>query len=922
MKKMSDLCYSVPVVLWGLGAATGSGYALAQDHVLNKVEVTGSALRRVDAETALPVQVLTKEEIARTGVTSTEQLLQTVSALASAGAVSSATGAGTSNYGNSTISLRGLESSRTLVLVNGRRLASFADETKGVNINSIPLAAIDRVEVLKDGASSIYGSDAMAGVVNFILSKSFEGIAFSAGYGSPTSNGGGQNQNISFTLGLGTADTPYKGVVSFSSEQDTALYGRDRSYAASAINLPYYSGTATGQGNIEGAVTPGAYPNDRQPGLFGTSPGTGYGNPMAALGKCGDIKMFYAGLTSKGQPYCQFDSGSYVALVPDRTLSNLTGNFSYAISPSTELFTDLLYSQSKVTVTFQGSPLRRSFSTTNNRLIKEGVDPSLIIYPQNPNYPTAYLTQYAPALLGKPLAVTARVMDFGGRQSTDLATQTRLVAGARGTIAEQDYEIAVSQNSSKLQGQLTGGYFSITDYNKIINDPSSNWNPWSPTGQSSALLAKLKTAQYIGPSLDAESKSQGMDAKLSGDLFKLGAQTAQYALGLQARNESLSRTPAEKPGSGDISGAGGAAFAIDKSRNATGGFAELSLPFTKELEANISARSDKYSDMGNASTYKVSGRWQPSPLFVVRASTNTGFRAPTLPELFQPQILQTSEQFNDNGPGGTGQTDLQVSATVGGNPNLRPETSTASSVGLVISPMKDFSFGLDWFQIKISDIIQTPGVQEVVSGFRKGDAAFAGLVKLAPGSNDIDSVTVLTSNLGKAEVSGIDVFANYRQSLGNGRLDIALNGTLMNQFDQTSPGGFLSHKVGTIVEEDGTPVLGADRGGVILKWKHTLSATWTQGQFAGTLTQNYSDKYRAGNDLNDQPVYVNAQSIYDLNLAYKVSQESTVMLGLKNIFDTQPGVFVPASNQFQQGYDVSQYDPRGRFFYVSAKFKF
>ena len=173
MKKISGLYHPVPVVLWGLGAAIGSGYALAQDNVLNKVEVTGSALRRVDAETALPVQDLTKEEIARTGVTSTEQLLQTISALASAGGVSNATGSGTSTYGNSTISLRGLESSRTLVLVNGRRLATFADGTSAVNINSIPLAAIDRVEVLKDGASSIYGSDAMAGVVNFILSKSF-----------------------------------------------------------------------------------------------------------------------------------------------------------------------------------------------------------------------------------------------------------------------------------------------------------------------------------------------------------------------------------------------------------------------------------------------------------------------------------------------------------------------------------------------------------------------------------------------------------------------------------------------------------------------------------------------------------------------------------------------------------------------------
>jgi iron complex outermembrane receptor protein len=334
--------------------------------------------------------------------------------------------------------LRGLEWSRTLVLVNGRRLATFASGSSAVNVNSIPLAAIDRVEVLKDGASSIYGSDAMAGVVNFILTKSFEGAAVSVGFGQPSNRGGGQNQNMSLTAGIGNADTPYKAVISFSSEQDAALFGRDRSYAASAINLPYYSGTATGQGNIEGAVTPGAYPNDRQSGLFGTSPGTGYGNPMAALGKCGDINMFYAGQTNKGQPYCQFDSGGYVALVPDRTMSNLTGNFSYAINPRTELFTDVLYSQSKITSTFQASPLRRSFALTDTRLLNEGVDPSLIIYPQNPNYPTAYLTQYAPTLLGKPLAVTARVMDFGGRQSTDLSTQTRLIAGVRGTVADQD----------------------------------------------------------------------------------------------------------------------------------------------------------------------------------------------------------------------------------------------------------------------------------------------------------------------------------------------------------------------------------------------------------------------------------------------------------------------------------------------------
>jgi iron complex outermembrane receptor protein len=199
MKKISHVNQWVPVALWGVGAAIGAGQALAQNTALNKVEVTGSALRHVDAETALPVQVLTREEIARTGVTSTEQLLQSISALASAGAMSNATGSGSTTYGNSTISLRGLESARTLVLVNGRRLATFASGSSAVNVNSIPLAAIERVEVLKDGASSIYGSDAMAGVVNFILAKSFDGAAISIGFGQPSNRGGGQNQNMAFT---------------------------------------------------------------------------------------------------------------------------------------------------------------------------------------------------------------------------------------------------------------------------------------------------------------------------------------------------------------------------------------------------------------------------------------------------------------------------------------------------------------------------------------------------------------------------------------------------------------------------------------------------------------------------------------------------------------------------------------------------
>ena len=185
---------------------------------LNRVEITGSAVRRTDAETALHLQVLTKEDIARTGATSTEELLKSVSALSSAGATNNSSGAGNSTYGNSNISLRGLEPARTLVLVNGRRLATFADGDASVNVNTIPLAAIERIEVLKDGASSTYGSDAMAGVVNFILTKSFNGVEISATAGTPTNSGGGENNKFALTAGIAKEGSPFSGVVSLSME--------------------------------------------------------------------------------------------------------------------------------------------------------------------------------------------------------------------------------------------------------------------------------------------------------------------------------------------------------------------------------------------------------------------------------------------------------------------------------------------------------------------------------------------------------------------------------------------------------------------------------------------------------------------------------------------------------------------------------
>jgi iron complex outermembrane receptor protein len=929
MMKETVLSHSVRVMFassMAVGMSLMAQSVLAQE-VIQRVEITGSSVKRVDSETALPVQVLSKQDIARTGATSTEDLLSSISSLSSSGSTVGATGSGNTTYGLSSISLRGLGSDRALILVNGRRLAAFAGGSgASVNVNAIPLAAIERIEVLKDGASGVYGSDAIAGVVNFILSRNFKGVEISGEYGSPTESGGGQNQKASIAGGFGDLEKDrYSVVLSASFEKEKTLYGRDRSYAKTANLPPYTTATATGQGNIEGALIPGAFPNDRVPG-FGTSPGTGYGSPLAAANNCEGVQNVLSPTkTTKGAPYCAFDSAPFVALIPDKKLANFSGNVAFKINDDHQLFADALYSQTTVTNTIQASPVRRSFLVTDDQFAVQGVDPALILYPSNPAYQSIavpYLTAQggaAAALIGKPLAITSRVFDFGGRQTHDVADQSRLVVGAKGTVLKQDYEIAYSYNQSKVEGSVPSGYFSQVAYAKIINNPANNWNPWAPGGvQTGALADLLKTAQYSGSTLKSTSRSDIFDAKLTGDVFKIDDRSIQYAAGLQSRRESFNSQPSAALSAGDIAGLGGAVPPVDRNRTINSVFGELTIPILKSLEADIAIRNDNYNDVGASTNYKASARWQPSKSVLFRGSFGTGFRAPTLTDLYQPQTVGTSAGFNDPK---TGQTNVQVNSLSGGNPNVTPEKSRQASLGVVLSPVKSFSIGVDAFKINVKDIIATPSAQEVVSGFRAGDPAYASLVTLS--GNDIDSIKTILSNLGVAKLAGYDVFAAYRNNFSFGKLDVALNGTYFDKYDQTSAGGVLYHKVGTTVDRDGNPVIGADiTGGVVLRWKHSLSATWTKGAWATTLVQNYRTGYEVGHDLNDNRVFIPSEEIYDLNVAYKGVKNLTISAGVKNLFDKGPSIYVPVSNQFQSGFDINQYDPRGRFAYISASYLF
>ena len=471
-----------------------------------------------------------------------------------------------------------------------------------------------------------------------------------------------------------------------------------------------------------------------------------------------------------------------------------------------------------------------------------------------------------------------------------------------------------------MSGSVPDGYFSQVAFAKVVNAPGSDYNPWSLT-QSAKFIAALAAAnaKYTGGTQNAVSTSDNFDGRISGDVWKLPAGMLQYAAGAQYRSERYATTPSPALATGDIAGLGGATLAIDRSRNVGSLFAELNAPIIKALEVGASVRYDKYNDVGASTNFKTNARYNPTKEILFRGSYGTGFRAPTLVDLWKPQTLETSEQFNDPK---TGQTNLQVNALKGGNPDLKPEKSTQSSIGVVIAPIANLSFSVDYFRIKMTDVITTEGAQQIVSRFRRGDAAYANKVTLGP-TGDIDSIVQVTSNTGALAVEGFDIGANFRQKFAPGTLDIALSGTYMTKFDETTPSGGFSRKVGTIVDANGDPVLGADSGGVVLRWKHALTMGWTQGPFVASVTQNYARGYEAGfRQIDGERHFMPAQTLYDVYFAYTGIKNLKLAVGAKNVLDKSPAIFVPASNQFQAGYDITQYDPRARFVYLTAGYKF
>ncbi|TFW19954.1 TonB-dependent receptor [Massilia arenosa] len=908
-------------------AAAFAAPAYAQDTSDNKVVITGSSIKRIEGETALPVQVLKRADIERIGAASTEELVKQLSSLSSAG--SSTTVANASGYGGgniATVSLRGLGGGRTLVLVNGRRVSVYGGGSAGaagssVDVNSIPLAAIERVEVLKDGASAVYGSDAIAGVVNFILRRDFKGYEVSGTYGQPTRGSSGRDGKASLFAGFGSmADDGYNLTAGINLQKTTTIYGYERDFAR-RLNVEQqndYLSSISFPANVA---------------KYGTG---ALISPVAP--NCGPV--------SQVSPYaptrCSFDNSPSVSLQPEFKKASLVLNGRKKLGADSEMYFEGGYTQNKINSTTQAVPMAYNAITTGtNPYVPQfkalmaqypgvakyagtyGIG-GFVLVPSSPYYPTAWATSNG--LAGLPLLLNYRDDANGVRKTLDTSENARLLLGARGTWAGWDLDTGLLYSQSKVKEDLLRGYAQYSKVLPILN--SGVINPFGETTDKNAL-AQVQEAEFRGTSYSTKTSTTSLDFKGSRELYQLPAGMLAVALGAELRQEKFEYNPSVAIQTGDIAGLGGNAFPVTGQRHVESFYAEASIPILAKLDGDVAVRYDHYQGVGSTVNPKASLRWQPSSTWLVRSSVGTGFRAPSLTDLYTPQATSVTANGTrdpircpDIKTGSPSDCNFQFLTLTGGNPSLKPEKSLSWTFGVMFEPTRDLSVAVDAFRVNLKDAIVVGGLSSTyfLANADRARQYAAFIQRGAPDGNPsgvgpITGIVQTNANLFKTQLAGIDLDSRYGLRFESGsRLMFRLSGTYLAKYDVQGPSGAYTSSLDQALNA---------AGGVILRWKHNAAVTYGVGPFEATLAHNYQKGYTdvaANRAPAGTPVRkVEPYQTLDLQLAYNGIRNTRLTLGVKNLTDRDPP-YTNLTSNFLGGYDVSYGDPRGRFVYLSGTY--
>ncbi|MFL6695670.1 MAG: TonB-dependent receptor plug domain-containing protein [Vitreoscilla sp.] len=851
-----------------------AGLAVAQEpQAPQRVEIVGSRIPRIDAETAVPVQIITHEDIARSGVGSVEELLDRVSA--NFGGQHEAMGLGNADTpGFAGASLRGFGTGETLVLLNGRRLANYAftgTGGPGVDLHVIPLAAIQRVEILKDGASALYGSDAIAGVINFVTRQDYTGAELALGH-SATEHGGGGRSRASLAAGLGDP-----------ARDGFNVFGVLDASSARSLRALQRSFTSTGYRPELGLtnLSPVAWPANIQLGSgAGRSP---LASPAAPA--CTPQTVPKAG-------GCFFDPAQTLYLLaPSRQLNGL-GRGTLRLGGETELYAEVLAATSRIQYHAAPSPA----------------------YPGLAPYVLPESSAYYPTGLGLSgdLTLAYRAWPLGGRRSEVESDNLRVLAGMRSRIGAWDLDGAASVNETRARERYLSGYI---DSRRLSDALATGLvNPFGPSGAQGDAL--LQATQIHGESRDARGSTRQADLRASSELVVLPGGSLAVALGVEARHESL--RDREEQVAAEVVG-GGLSAPKQGSRSAQAGFAELDMPLLKGLDVQAAVRFDHYSDFGGALDPKLAIRLQPQRDWLLRASIGRGFRAPSLPELYTQQTSSTGAlEDADSNPvpdplrcpttGLPRDCQLVVQSTAGGNPALRPQRSTQANAGLVLEPARGWHASLDFWRVDIHDIISTLAGDTIVADLARYDGrnVIRGPVDPAyptlPGP--IVDILTINQNLGDWRVDGADLaLATQRFNTVAGAVSMQLDATWTHRARQN------------ISQSNAIDLIGR----LVPRCQTLVSVNLDHGAWSATLSHHYRRGYTDEKPLPDESLrHVSAYQIWDGQLGLAWSPDVRWTVGIHNLLDTRPP-FTNSDHQFQVGYDPIYADPLGRTWSVGLR---
>jgi iron complex outermembrane recepter protein len=882
--------------------ASGFAHAqTAQPQKVEKVEVTGSNIKRVDNESATPITIISREDIVKSGATSLNEVLQNITSSGVGGFSETNTNL-SSGGGSAGISLRGLGLSYTLTLVDGRRVApsGFGGAT-GVatftDVNGIPLASIERIEILRGSASAIYGADAVGGVINIILRRDFKGGEVTV-FGGMTQRRDGEELRANMAYGFGDlASNKFNVVAAFDYYKRERIRSVDRTYGKSGDGTLLDPDLGVDTRSLTG--NPGTF----RTGTVGANGAFTANGPWRAMPNCPTIDKVPASPGATEDQYCVFNFLQFWDLVPPAERAGGLVKANLEISPSLSAFA-------------------RIIANTNNTVFNVAPTP----------LPSGVISATAPGnSLGQTYQYLYRITAGGPRVNDQTTDFFSAVVGLQGQLGRFDWQAAL--NSSRTKNQNDGSGYANTA--KIAAASAAGLlKPYefalNPSAERAAAEAITASYTRIG-----KAKSDSVDAKISGDVFNLPAGPLAAAFGVEFRRESISDrciTPECTAGPGGTSLITGAnTTAAGGKRDINAQFVELRAPVWSGLDVSVAARRDAYDGKSDPDangvvrsgkydrvTPQYSVEFRPVKQVLLRGVVGEGFKAPTLFEAYQA----TSESFN-NGVAYRDQRRCPVTAARedcgstqvrnlrGGQPELKPEISKNYTFGFVFEPTADMSLSVDTWRIDLDETIGLPSVSRLLA--REAAAGGSPLVTRNPASSadtargipgSISFITLTYANLGQTKISGTDAqFAySYRTAeWGRFRLDTTMS--YLHSYKQApEPGVALVQYVGTWE---------------IPRFRTASRLNWVRGPWESIWTWRYTGKH-AQELQNTALDKVKAESYHDLSVLYTGFKNLSLGVGVRNVFDKQPSF----ANGDSQNYSYAFGDPRGRGYWLSATYKF